>query len=701
MVDYKGRPFQGQPPTYNPFIEPLPTGDSWCTRMGEIAFRDPDHFVSGQLHEHSLQWDDLLELNSNDQSRTVKRWIHDKINIYDFMQPFKGNFAGLHLDSEQPPAHIFLNYKVCEPYKCEIAQILEDRIANGSLELLGRVGLVQPPHIIMPLVIVENHGKIRLCHDERYLNLFMSLNPFSLEGLPQIPHMLVKGDLIASTDEKSAYDGLLLSEAFRKFFGLEFAGWYLQYITLPFGWSVSPYIYQSVGMQVTTYLRRRGVITLQYLDDRFLGPLKCKTLVEAREATGLSIFLNSTLLSYLGYTIALQKSTWVPTVSLRFLGLLVHSDIRAFQIPEDKKTNFKLIREKILTCNKVHIKQLQQFMGKCMALSLCVPAARLYIRVMAVSISRAQKSTKLIQISGELYDEITMWRFIDTHSDSAHWRPQRHVELTFATDASGFAWGAMIAGQSIHDFWDTNDKRPIHLKETDALIHAIQSVPQLVQNKRVDALVDNMALVLSWEKLGCKDMSLNKLLKKLFSVVANLNCDLRLQHIPSAENPADAPSRKLALADARLSSTAWRKLQLLFGPHTFDLMALDSNVMRDNTGARLPHYSPHPLPLSSGVNVLSQSLSTAENYYCFPPFCMLEPVVTFILNECSPSLRVTLVIPTCAVERFWWPLLTHRHHQQLDIGQIGQSDIIEAPTQSGYAPYSLRQPLQVIRLCPL
>jgi hypothetical protein len=355
--------------------------------LGEIAFRDPDYFVSGQLHEHLLQWDELLQLNHNDHSPTVKRWIHDKIDIYEFMQPFKGNFAGMHLDSAQPPAHIFLNYNVCEPYKLEIAQILEDRIANGSLELLGRVGLVPPPHIVMPLVIVGNKGKIRLCHDERYLNLFMSPNPFSLEGLPQIPHMLSQGDLIASTDEKSAYDGLMLSERSRKFFGLEFAGWYLWYNTLPFGWSVSPYVYQSVGMQVTTYLRRRGVTTLQYLDDRFLGPLKSSSLVDAREATGLSIFLNSTLLSYLGYTIALQKSTWFPTVSLRFLGLLVHTDTREFQIPEDKKTNFKLIREEILTSDRVHIKQLQKFMGKCMALSLCVPAARLYIRVMAASIS--------------------------------------------------------------------------------------------------------------------------------------------------------------------------------------------------------------------------------------------------------------------------------------------------------------------------
>jgi hypothetical protein len=31
---------------------------------------------------------------------------------------------------------------------------------------------------------------------------------FSLEGLPQLPQMLSIGDLMAKSDEKSAYDGL-------------------------------------------------------------------------------------------------------------------------------------------------------------------------------------------------------------------------------------------------------------------------------------------------------------------------------------------------------------------------------------------------------------------------------------------------------------------------------------------------------------
>ena len=55
--------------------------------------------------------------------------------------------------------------------------------------------------------------------------------------------------------------------------------------------------------------------------------------------------------------------------------------------------------------------------------------------------------------------------------------------------------------------------------------------------------------------------------------------------------------------------------------HSFDLMALDSNVMLARNGTSLPHFSPHPIPQSAGVNLFSQNLLEFEdmsNPYVFP-----------------------------------------------------------------------------------
>lgn len=48
-------------------------------------------------------------------------------------------------------------------------------------------------------------------------------------------------------DDKSGYDHIKLSPDSFTFVGLEWKGWYFCYMTLPFGWKASTYVYHSVG----------------------------------------------------------------------------------------------------------------------------------------------------------------------------------------------------------------------------------------------------------------------------------------------------------------------------------------------------------------------------------------------------------------------------------------------------------------------
>jgi hypothetical protein len=371
---------------------------------------------------------------------------------------------------------------------------------------------------------------------------------------------------------------------------------------------------------------------------------------------------------------------------------LVHAADRYFQIPADKKLSFISLQESILLQDRVHVKTVQKFLGKCISFT------KLYIRAMAAAISKAERSTQPIYIQGDVREEIMVWNFIDSFPDKSPWRDQKHVALQFATDASGFAWGASVAGETLHDRWAESDTRPIHLKETDALIHTIQAMQDTLRNKRVDALVDNQALIAAWQRLGSRDAAFNSLLKQLIQLVASINCDLALKYIRSAENPADAPSRRLSLQDAHLSSGTWDILQSRWGPYTFDLMSLDSNVMCDLKGNPLPHYTPYPLPNSAGVNVLSQSLSADQNYYCFPPFCMLGPVVAFLLQECPSDIKVTLVVPRMNPLPAWWPALVHRSKDSIVLGKLGNVHVIEAPGAQGFMPHKLHHILVAYRI---
>lgn len=124
-------------------------------------------------------------------------------------------------------------------------------------------------------------------------------------------------------------------------------------------------------------------------------------------------------------------------------------------------------------------------------------------------------------------------------------------------------------------------------------------------------------------------MQLNDALKKLHQTAFELNAVISLKYVPSSANPADPPSRVLSDLDCMLSRKAWQELEKRFGPHTIDLMSLDSNAQIDSKGEMLGHFTPFCTPHSSGVNVFAQTISAAENAYVFPPFLLVGPLLRF------------------------------------------------------------------------
>ena len=118
---------------------------------------------------------------------------------------------------------------------------------------------------------------------------------------------------------------------------------------------------------------------------------------------------------------------------------------------------------------------------------------------------------------------------------------------------------------------------------------------------------------------------MNNAIKALSFTTMDLNILLHMWYVPSQQNPADAPSRRLSSFDYTLTSEIWNEVQLRFRDekgHSCDLMALDSNTMPDRLGCPLPHFTPYPSPCSIGVNLLAQDLTqfsaVIQHPYVFP-----------------------------------------------------------------------------------
>ena len=361
--------------------------------------------------------------------------------------------------------------------------------------------------------------------------------------------------------------------------------------------------------------------------------------------------------------------------------------------PEKKEKFLQLVRE-ILHASKVTVKTLQRLVGKCVSFSLAVPAAQLFTKQMNAAIAGGQRTPhRLIPIKGDLREEISHWLFLENWDDPVTWRDERHIRVSVATDASATGWGAILLAphrEEISDYWTEEQcKWGIAAKEATAVNMAL--FKDKLFNARVDAFVDNKAVVEAWNNQGGRSLELNMALKRLFFTTSKLGLSLHMSYIPTGQNTADAPSRRLSYSDSKLSDGLWQIVQKEFGGregHTCDLMALDSNSMTDAHGYPLPHFTPIPSPGSSGVNLFTQDLASLGALmvrpYVFPPMALTGPVLKFLQRF---KQSCTVVVLDVFPKKYWWPLLMNKAVKSRCLAVRGDGNALLVPSKKGWLPH--------------
>jgi len=287
-------------------------------------------------------------------------------------------------------------------------------------------------------------SKPRLCHDERFLNLWVRDLPFKLDHLSDLPRYVLPGHFQTTFDDKSGYQHVLLHPSSHTYFGFEWEGFHFVFRTLPFGWKASAFIYHNLELAVSGAARSFGVPVSQYIDDRHVGQLfgspahggwlPSSVLAEA------AAYVMCYLLVEAGYFIGLDKCQRSSSTCVRFLGFLCDSKLQAFVIPEEKKGKFRVLREEILSSSSVTLKTLQRFAGKAISFSLAIPGCKLYVREVFQSISRLHRSSRtMTKLQGDLRSEILYWRFLDGWKDCLPWRSERHLIVSLFADVSKLA----------------------------------------------------------------------------------------------------------------------------------------------------------------------------------------------------------------------------------------------------------------------
>ena len=224
----------------------------------------------------------LRKKTSYDLAPTVLNWIKNGVDIYDFLQPFKGSFKGENFNHDVPPSRQFDNNASCRGFESFVNDTIAEGLASGAISVWGTVEQSEVPYLVMPLTVEPS--KPRLCHDSRFLNLWIKDCPFKLDHLNMLTGYVKKNSWQTVCDDKSGYHHILLSPESRRFLGFQWSGVYYVYNTIPFGWKASAYIYHSTGLLVTNYFRSIFIPCLLYIDDRHTGELLVSSLTPAYAA---------------------------------------------------------------------------------------------------------------------------------------------------------------------------------------------------------------------------------------------------------------------------------------------------------------------------------------------------------------------------------------------------------------------------------
>ena len=582
-------------------------------------------------------------------------------------------------DHELPPSRQFKNSSSCEQFREFINKELISRLQSGAISYLGPVGKVKPPHVVSPLTVEPS--KPRLCVNMRYINCFMKDTPFSLDTLTDVPTSMSKDAWLTKLDDKSGYDHVLMTDSSKEFLGFQWGGHYFCCNSLPFGWKNSAYVYHTLNFFISG---------LTYIDDRLIegykGPITYhddNPSVRAHVAIRYAI---KTLVG-LGYFLNLTKSIIKPTQRLTFLGLEIDTCACSFYVPEKRKQKLKMLRSEILSKDRVHVKLIQKFCGLCISMVLAIPGAKLYTAACNRALANAVLSNlTYIPVNCSLRVEIEYWAFLDSWNEPFPWIPQRHCTISISTDSSNYKWGAVVKTNhkdiTFGDYWTELDTgKDIMIKEALALYKTLLSIQNEVKDTRICALVDNLAVVGAWKNQYAKNEELNDILKLIFNVLLENNCLLYISYIPSACNIADEPSRKFTKSDASITYRAWAYVDALFGPHTVDMFALDSNAVTDVSGTQLKHYTQFPTPNSAGVDAFAQDYTRSERYYAFPPFCLIPALIKFIVEE---KFRCTVVFPDFSPCPSWFPFLVDNSEQIIVIGFKGDRGVLRYPSKHGF-----------------
>ena len=222
----------------------------------------------------------------------------------------------------------------------EIVELLKKRVVErvwnpGTHGFYSRLFLVP-----------KKNGKLRPVIDLSLLNHYIHKQHFKMETVKSIRQSIMHNDWAVSIDLTDAYLHVPIHPTFRKYLRFVYDHQVFQFTALPFGISLSPWVFMKLMNVIATHLRLRAVSLFPYLDDWLIRDLMRNRLIAHTRST-FQIFQN------LGFIPNLKKSELIPTQQFTFIGMEFLTQQKIVRVPADRVKALILTIKTILSQTQV------------------------------------------------------------------------------------------------------------------------------------------------------------------------------------------------------------------------------------------------------------------------------------------------------------------------------------------------------------
>ena len=202
-------------------------------------------------------------------------------------------------------------------------------LASGAV-----IETLMPATVNNPLSVAEKHGKLRLVLDLRHINPLIQGVKCKLDGLEPFLNIVDPSGYMIAFDLKSGFHHIEINVSQHQFLGFSYHDHkgrlrYFRFVVLPFGLASATLIFSKMLRQLIKVWRAQAMKCFIFIDDGIASNSSQHTLWSQGRMIKRDLL-------WAGWVPHRDKSNWIPTRIIHWLGFCVNLLSNSIHIGEEK-----------------------------------------------------------------------------------------------------------------------------------------------------------------------------------------------------------------------------------------------------------------------------------------------------------------------------------------------------------------------------